>query len=80
MRESRLYARGIVPFFVLFSVVVLRVDLVLVSVVSGDISPLTGGGGSRTESGSEEKAHEPDTTLPISRRLDQDRCWFGTEG
>lgn len=52
--ETRVYARGIVPFFVLFSVVVLRVDLVLVSVISGDISLLTWGGRSVANQGQEE--------------------------
>ena len=30
--DGRIYARGILPFFILFSVVALRADLVLVSV------------------------------------------------
>ena len=42
--ETRVYARGIVPFFVLFSVVALRADLVLVSVGSGKVSSRSGGG------------------------------------
>ena len=35
---TTVYACGIVPFFVLFSVVALRAVLVLVSVGSGDVS------------------------------------------
>lgn len=45
MTESRIYARRIIPFFVLFSVVTLRADLVLVTVASGDISSMTDCGG-----------------------------------
>lgn len=43
MRKSRVYAPGIVPLLILFSAAALRVDLVLVSVVSEDISSMMGG-------------------------------------
>ena len=47
--ETRIYARGIVPFFVLFSVVALRADLVLVSVGSEDVSLRSDGGKSGSD-------------------------------
>lgn len=36
---TRLYARRIIPFFILFSVVALRADLALVSARKGCVSP-----------------------------------------
>ena len=46
-RDGRIYARGILPFFILFSVVALRADLVLVSVGirKRQLKSGTGGGG-----------------------------------
>ena len=41
---TRVYARGIVLFFILFSVVALRADLVLDSVGLEDVSSNSGGG------------------------------------
>ena len=48
-KKTRVYARKIVPFFVLFSVVALRADLVLVSVGSGGVSSRAGDSGNRHE-------------------------------
>ena len=45
MTKTRLYAHGISPFFVLFSVVALRADLVLVTVEPRHVSSRLGDGG-----------------------------------
>lgn len=72
---TRVYARRIVPFFVLFSVVDLRAALVFVSVRSGRVSSWqdVARTGRRVEVISNEKDYQPVAVLAIS-------CYLGREG
>ena len=63
LSETRVYACGILPFFVLFSVVALRADLVLVSVGLGDVSSRSGGDGSGNKMHSQ---HSRENTTNLS--------------
>ena len=73
MAETRLYAYEIVPFFVLFSVVALRADLILVTVVSEVISSVTGDGGrgNRRNKRFKRNFDKPGVDLPISGCLER---------
>lgn len=65
---TRVYARGIIPFFVLFSVVDLRAALVFVSVRSGRVSSEwnVAGMDRRVEVISNGKYYKPVAVLAIS--------------